>query len=260
MNLPFEFYKADQIRNPGYMKLPKIFRLYVLRNLVQEERKIQRRRVPEVNFYEQLMQLKLFIQEAESKGFRPLVDDFCLQRSIQAFFGDDFLWVRRKRGFRGGKLRKVALGWFRKHLTGKIHEIVEEEKQRNTALRCQILYMEKRILDGRNLPDDIKGVRKDLVKFLKPQKPATAATALSVESIDEYNIAHRQIIRDLLKDDESPNERSEEFDSMFLQEEGLVDDILVDFDESAYFGEVNDSKTQQLMKAIDDDLEDDTSV
>lgn len=71
-SLPLEFYQADHIRHPGATRVPKFLRLQIVRNAVRDERVMQNRKVPLVLFYDKIMQLKLFIQEAEDLGFFPL--------------------------------------------------------------------------------------------------------------------------------------------------------------------------------------------
>lgn len=74
-SLPFEFFTADVMRNPVLEQIPRLFKLQVVNMLTKDERKVQGKRVPEVNFYEMILRLKLFIEEADSLNVLGLVDD-----------------------------------------------------------------------------------------------------------------------------------------------------------------------------------------
>jgi hypothetical protein len=52
----------------------------VIAVLTQDERRIQKKKVPEIHFYEIILRLKLFIEEADSLGVIGLAYDFCLRR------------------------------------------------------------------------------------------------------------------------------------------------------------------------------------
>merc|ERR1719410_1596677 len=62
-SLPFEFYTADIMRNKVLEPIPNFFKLQVVNVLTNDERKIQRRKIPVVNFYEMVLRLKLFLEE-----------------------------------------------------------------------------------------------------------------------------------------------------------------------------------------------------
>ena len=55
--------------------VPRLFKLTVVNLLTHDERKIQGRRVPIINFYETLLRLKLFLAEADSLNVLGQVDD-----------------------------------------------------------------------------------------------------------------------------------------------------------------------------------------
>ena len=63
--LPFEFFTADVFRNPVLEPVPRVFKVQVVNLLTNDERKIQKRIIPQINFYETVLRLKLFIQEAD---------------------------------------------------------------------------------------------------------------------------------------------------------------------------------------------------
>jgi len=93
--LPFEFFTADVMRNPVMEPIPRLFKLQVVNLLTNDERQIQGRRIPQINFYETVIRLKLFIQEADSLHVLGLVDDFCIRKNHDYFFGEDALWLKK---------------------------------------------------------------------------------------------------------------------------------------------------------------------
>jgi hypothetical protein len=109
--LPFEYFTADVMRNPVLEPISRLFKLQVVHLSTTDERKIQRRIIPQSNFYETVSRLKLFIQEADRYGdifssycmqsfhyvLTPpsdslhvlgLVNDFCLRKNHDYFFGE----------------------------------------------------------------------------------------------------------------------------------------------------------------------------
>lgn len=73
--LPLDFVGADITRNEFFSGIPNVLRLQIVRFVNQEAMKLQKTKVPVSNFHENILRLKLFIQEAESLGLFPLVDD-----------------------------------------------------------------------------------------------------------------------------------------------------------------------------------------
>ena len=67
---------------------------------MDDEKKVQGVKNPQVGFFECIIRLKLFIEEADSLGVLPLVDDFCLRENHDFFFGEDNYWLRKVRGNR----------------------------------------------------------------------------------------------------------------------------------------------------------------
>jgi len=88
-SLPFEFFTADVMRNPVLEPVPRLFKLQVVNLLTADEQRIQGKRIPIINFYETVLRLKLFIQEADSLNVLGLVDDFCIRKNHDFFFGQD---------------------------------------------------------------------------------------------------------------------------------------------------------------------------
>jgi hypothetical protein len=91
LSLPFDYFTADVMRNPD-LHLPLLFKLQIVTLLTEDERKIQKKKDPEMHFYESVLRLKLFIEEAESIGVLGQVEDFCLRRHNDYLFGDGALW------------------------------------------------------------------------------------------------------------------------------------------------------------------------
>jgi len=85
-SLPFEFYTADIMRNKVLEPIPNFFKLQVVNILTNDERKIQQQKIPEVHFYEMILRLKLFLEEADSLNVLGLVDDFCIRKNHDFFF------------------------------------------------------------------------------------------------------------------------------------------------------------------------------
>jgi HMGL-like len=110
--LPFDYFTSDVLRNPVLEKFPRLFKLQVVSLLTADERKLQGKRVPQVNFYEMIVRLKLFLSEADSLGVLGLVDDFCIRKNHDYFFGEDNLWLQQVRGNRPKVVNKLL----RKHM------------------------------------------------------------------------------------------------------------------------------------------------
>ena len=87
--LPFEYFTADVMRNPVLEPVPRLFKLQVVNLLTADEQRIQGKSIPIINFYETVLRLKLFIQEADSLRVLGLVDDFCIRKNHDFFFGQD---------------------------------------------------------------------------------------------------------------------------------------------------------------------------
>jgi hypothetical protein len=93
LSLPFDYFAADVMRNPDLKRIPRLFKLQMVTLLTQDESKIQEKQVPEIHFYDSVLRLKLFIEEAESLGVLGLVEDFCLRRHNDYLFGESNLWL-----------------------------------------------------------------------------------------------------------------------------------------------------------------------
>jgi hypothetical protein len=98
LSLPFDYYCADVMRNPDLERIPRLFKMQVVILLTKDEGKIQEKKVPEIHFYESVLRLKLFIEEAESLGVLGLVEDFCLRRHSEYLFGESDLWLKNSHG------------------------------------------------------------------------------------------------------------------------------------------------------------------
>jgi hypothetical protein len=96
LSLPFETWIADVYDNHVFESLPQSFKNESIALLVEDETMCQGVTNPKTGFFDCLVRLKLFIQEADSLGVLPLVDDFCLRKDNDFFFGDDNFWLRKK--------------------------------------------------------------------------------------------------------------------------------------------------------------------
>jgi hypothetical protein len=96
LSLPFETWIADVYENHVFEGLPQSFKNESIALLVEDETLCQGVPNPKVGFFDCVIRLKLFIQEADSLGVLPLVDDFCLRKDHDFFFGDDNFWLRSK--------------------------------------------------------------------------------------------------------------------------------------------------------------------
>ena len=62
------------MQNHVLAAVPKLMKSYMSRLVVDEEQRLQGTKKPVVKFFDQIVRLKLFIEEAESLGVMPLVD------------------------------------------------------------------------------------------------------------------------------------------------------------------------------------------
>ena len=106
--LPFTTYMKDVVIDNILMKpIPKLFKRFVIKLITKQEMEFQGTERPVVEFYDSILQLKLFIQEAESLGVLPLVDDFSIRKNHAFMFGEDANWLRDVRGTRPKKVNQM---------------------------------------------------------------------------------------------------------------------------------------------------------
>ena len=150
-SLPFEFYTADIMRNKVLEPIPNFFKLQVVNILTNDERKIQQQKIPEVHFYEMLLRLKLFLEEADCLNVLGLVDDFCIRKNHDFFFGEDALWLKainKERPTVATNLLLKQMQFYHKHYIN----------QGNTAISRCIESTAHRIDNNQSLPSDMQKV------------------------------------------------------------------------------------------------------
>lgn len=220
--LPFEFFTADVMRNPVLEPIPRLFKLTVVSLLTNDEKKVQGRRMPIINFYETLLRLKLFLAESESLGVLGQVDDFCIRKNHDFFFGEDHLWLKKKGHERPNIANKILVGqmkFYNKHYIQK----------GSTAISRCIESTALRIDDNRSVPDDMQTLfrRKSktaLVHDIAERKRRRGSCDFSITSDHQINEAHERILRALLEDDGEDEDLAQKFleesDNAFEPEDG----------------------------------------
>ena len=202
-SLPFEYFITDVLRNPLMEPVPHLFKLQVITLLTKDEREIQKKKIPQIDFYESIVRLKLFIQEADSLGVLPAVDDFVIRKNHDFFFGEDNLWLQQVRGNRSKLVPKML----RKHMDyfPRIYA-----RQGNTAmLRC-ILSAAKRI----SLKEVI-GVRDDVKEEFCRRQSGRAALLFAERYVPDdivaFNTAQQKLIQELDADQGQDEELASEY-------------------------------------------------
>lgn len=151
-SLPFEFFTADVMRNKVLEPIPSLFKLQVVNMLTNDERKIQGRKIPVISFFETMLRLKLFLQEADSLHVMGLVDDFCIRKNHDFFFGEDALWLKQMHNNERPKVAtKVLLKQMKFYHKHYIH-------QGDTAISRCIEATAGRIDEKRSIPADMRRV------------------------------------------------------------------------------------------------------
>lgn len=188
VTLPFEFFTADVMRNPVLEQIPNLFKLQVVNLLTNDERRIQGKPIPEINYYETTLRLKLFIEEASSLHVLGLVDDFCIRKNHDFFFGEENLWLKDIHSVKPQIANKILLSqmtYYKKYY----------KKRGDTAiLRC-IEAAALRISEHRSLPKDMGQVfdKKESIgivnEILEEQRSCLTITK-----------AHEKMITDLAAD------------------------------------------------------------
>jgi len=203
-SLPFEFYTADIMRNKVLEPIPNFFKLQVVNVLTNDERKIQQRKIPEINFYEAVLRLKLFLQEADSLNVLGLVDDFCLRKNHDFFFGEDALWLRqinKDRPTVGSNLLLKQMQYYHKYYI----------QQGDTAISRCIVSTAKRIDNHQSVPTEMRNV------FRKKSNAALVHEIAEKKGggrFDDIKPSHESMLRalacDIGQDDDLADELSSE--------------------------------------------------
>ncbi len=107
---------------------------------------------PTVDFYDQILQLKLFILDAESLGVLPLVDDFSIRKNHDFFFGEDHLWLREVRGSRPRGVNQLLRAHF------DFYPRFYTSKGNHALLRC-VRSAAQRVADNKGITDDLQWLR-----------------------------------------------------------------------------------------------------
>jgi hypothetical protein len=152
LSLPFETWIADVYENHVFESLPQRLKNESIGLLVEDEIMCQGVRYPKTGFFDCIIRLKLFIQEADSLGVLPLVDDFCLRKDHDFFFGDDNFWLRNKAddGPRPEAVNKLVMA----HMD---YFTVYAAKGNTAHVRC-LRSAAKRIADNKEISGDIKAL------------------------------------------------------------------------------------------------------
>ncbi|CAB9513406.1 expressed unknown protein [Seminavis robusta] len=217
-SLPFEFFLADVMRNPVLEPVPRLFKLQVVSLVTKNERDLQRKRVPEINFYEAVLRLKLFILEAESLGVLGLVDDFCIRKNVRSqslerkvlrlvfvylnatnddyFFGEDHLWLQKVRGTKPRVLNKMLrshIDFFPRHYMNRGN---------NAMVRC-VRAAAKRIEENKGINMEMhrtyhrQGSARNALRLVIEMNSTTGQTIPSGHFAD----AHQQMLKELAQDE-----------------------------------------------------------
>lgn len=113
LQIPVQFWLKDiVVDNHVERDVPKLFKRYVVKLITDNERKLQGEPVPMMHFFEQIVKLKLFIEEAESLKVLPLCDDFVIRMNHDFFFGEDHLWLQEVRGSRPKVVKQLMRAHF----------------------------------------------------------------------------------------------------------------------------------------------------
>mmetsp|Transcript_3379 Transcript_3379/g.7744 ORF Transcript_3379/g.7744 Transcript_3379/m.7744 type:complete len:1027 (-) Transcript_3379:310-3390(-) len=152
MELPFSYFFMDILQNHVLAPLPKVFKQYMHKLVVDEEKRLQGTKHPKANFFDQILRLKLFIEEAEGLGVLPLVDDFVLRKNHDFFFGEDHDWLREVRGSRPKVIRQIL----RAHL--EYYPRVYKNYGNHGIVRC-LKSSAKRIAENQAIIDDLQDLR-----------------------------------------------------------------------------------------------------
>lgn len=220
LELPFSFFFRDVMENHVLVPLPKMFKSYMHKLVVDEEKRLQGTRNPTVNFFDQIVRLKLFIEEAESLMVMPLVDDFVLRKNHDFFFGEDHDWLREVRGSRPKVIKQIL----RAHMD--FYPRFYKHHGNHGMLRC-LKASAKRIAENQGIIDDLQDLRSgdskqaiENVAFEQNQVVNIAQTRkakkglnVSNQSIDvisdEFMLT--QLRQSLTKRYSNPSRRSSEF-------------------------------------------------
>ena len=209
-NLPFEYFMSDVMRNPVLEQVPRLFKMQVVSLITKNERHIQGRRVPVINFYDAVLRLKLFILEADSLGVMGLCDDFAIRKNHDYFFGEDNLWLQKVRGNRPRILNKFLrshFDFFPKYYKGKGN---------NAIVRC-VRAAAKRIEQNKEIDFDTTNTfrrgsaRNALVEVISSDEANMI--------LEEDTIAAEELTKRMLEE----LRESEEYDFEDDDEEGELD-------------------------------------
>jgi len=227
--LPFEFYTADIMRNKVLEPIPNLFKLQVVNLLTNDERKIQGKKIPEINFFETMMRLKLFLQEADSLRVMGLLDDFCLRKNHDFFFGEDALWLQQIHRDRPQVATKVLLyqmKFYHKHYVN----------QGDTAVSRCIEATAGRIDEQRSIPADMRRVfRTESAKILvheiaKTGKETHTQYGLSGRRHEQFRTivpSHESMLRAMAQDSGEDKKLADELAREFVGED-LREDAAAD--------------------------------
>ena len=175
LSLPFETWIADVYENHVFESLPESFKNESIGFLVEDETMCQGVPNPKTRFFDCVIRLKLFIEEADSLGVLPLVDDFCLRKDHDFFFGDDTFGLRNKgdAGTRPEAVHKLLMAhmdYFSTLYTAK----------GNTAHTRWLRAAAKRIVDDQEICGDIKALyQQQTTTFLAVNSVASNEMGLS---------------------------------------------------------------------------------
>lgn len=216
-SLPFEYFVTDVMRNPLMEPIPRLFKLQVISLLTQDERQIQGKKVPQIDFYEAVLRLKLFIEEADSLGVLGLVDDFVIRKNHDFFFGEDNLWLQQVRG----KRAKLAPKLLRKHMD--YFPRFYANKGNHAMLRC-MKAAAKRISENQGIRDDVKEQykRKSGKAALLTVTHYSSSDSLTDNSTAAQN-AQKKIIQELTNDEGQDEKLADEYLEEFKDRLGLAE-------------------------------------
>ncbi|CAB9513551.1 expressed unknown protein [Seminavis robusta] len=256
--LPFDYYMADVVSNEGPGQFPKLLRLHMVRRLAKDEARHQNTKFPLIHFYETIVRLKLFIQEATHKGFLPLVDDFAMQRPLEALFGDELRWLHEQRSWSDKTVFRQTVRALIKQIQQKARTRKAKSGSQNTSKAAErmLAYVERRFADHQALPEKLS---KELSNSnLIPFGPGVLE--VDVDGDDDlvdtscpsnFNQPHRQVIQQLTQqskeEDYSESRELEEIYNATLGIAGPVNDL-----DSAYFGEPSNEAASALIQKFDE--------
>ncbi|CAB9496456.1 expressed unknown protein [Seminavis robusta] len=176
-SLPFKVLVKDFDKNPANHFAPQFLRNTIIKNEIMIRQKSQNTLDPLETFEENLLSLKLFIEEAESLHVLPLADDFACRMPFNNFFGEGDSWVQELRMERPKKVSKTML---------RVGSAVLS-RDGNHALYRTILSGFKRLHHNVGLRGDLLQLREDFdMEYLINACERTDGAKAQVDALDTW--------------------------------------------------------------------------